>query len=1260
MYQHTFKYKVKHRGAIPKIQTKYIPEYDKDNIYGIETEFPLNISADRIKNISPVPHIYSYQKYYYPPKSLQNFSYNFPKPNDSRKIYYLPSSNEREVITVIDQEEYDDNLNKSQINNYPRKLLKRFKNCGVKTDFSKKNNKKDDYIDLVTYNDLQIPENNFSNNYENNYENNDDYYNDDNYFEAETKYNSKGDFLNKSYDCITFKQKIGMIKKKKNKNKNKYVKKNKTPDLTWRRMPKNNRNSFKRYFLGEYIDIDRMKKIVDSVKTIQKWWRSKNENRNNKRKYKIRNNQKNDKNKYFTFKKNNKYIKKNDVKNNMKDSRYNYSIIKNDNYSNYNSNDSATNKDINKGNKYNNISERNIKNDKNEIRNVKNCYSNIRKDTNKNDNTNVKNKDNKNELKRSIRNNTPDNSSIRSSKKNKNSNNNISQINKNKNVYISKGPFEKTTVKKNNPIIKKRNKNNDNVSSTKIDDTNNNCKPNTKNYNNTKSTTIVDKNNKDNTTLVENKTIHDSLRDINTDSDTITKNKVNNIYIKNKNSNNNKIIKNNKNNTSFRNINNNNNKNNNNLDKNRAVSYDSANCRIKNRNSKIDNDAIKNVVVTNKLSVKKIVHDINESIRKMNEKNNSLNKYRYNKNNKPIKNPNVTNSDSVKKISTDINESIKKMNENEDPNKKKNDNNNIYIRNPKNNNNHLVRSIKNLTPSKNNNIHQVKREHRKSKHINNNEEGEDLPIFSAALYSYKSENEDKDSNEEIIHLEKINNCYISKNYIKTPLEILKKPKNIPCLYISKILKKNDLKKYNLKNKKEENKKIENKYTENYDNNYTINIKELRSSLSYNKFKKGDPNNLQIAKNVRNQIIGGRHKKTLTPDKNINFITSAFRDNKNNTSILIRNECKKKRPVTPDVRHNNNNLKYKNDIKIVGKQNKKSINKDISNNIKKVNDNNGKNRNNYLLSKVKVINNNDESLKNNTFSRSELKSFCTSSLQSVRFKYNSLYYINYLKYLFLDNKVFYLTNQLKKIYHLYQLMQLLKMIIQKIQKNINQYVFYEIKQEPDNIKNNIFFSIIKNHLNDIISSNVINDYEFEKFLNDNLKNYVNNYQNNNFIPYIIYKDEDNLINSQLFINTSNSDNKIISFIINYLKNRKNSVSNEQIINYLQENPIKDYNLFTLSRYADNFYNFLYNDDNNSCNIEESIEENDVQDHGNDYVNNNVVYENVKNIPINKNSIKVEEIHENQLSSSNVISVQVDSINIPNKTIIKKPLTEFKSA
>ena len=169
----------------------------------------------------------------------------------------------------------------------------------------------------------------------------------------------------------------------------------------------------------------------------------------------------------------------------------------------------------------------------------------------------------------------------------------------------------------------------------------------------------------------------------------------------------------------------------------------------------------------------------------------------------------------------------------------------------------------------------------------------------------------------------------------------------------------------------------------------------------------------------------------------------------------------------------------------------------------------------------------------------------------------------------------------------QLCDLIQMIIQKISKNINQFVFYTIKKEKKNKNKNIFFFIIKkiiNIYNNISKNKNKNDYnEFLKLINDNLSKNINDLNKYNYISFIPKKEENNLINTQLY-QSKNKDKLLLNFICAYLKIEHNLIINNNTNNLIEyrliKEPLKDHNIFTIIRYLDMLYDDILN--KNICN------------------------------------------------------------------------------
>ena len=176
---------------------------------------------------------------------------------------------------------------------------------------------------------------------------------------------------------------------------------------------------------------------------------------------------------------------------------------------------------------------------------------------------------------------------------------------------------------------------------------------------------------------------------------------------------------------------------------------------------------------------------------------------------------------------------------------------------------------------------------------------------------------------------------------------------------------------------------------------------------------------------------------------------------------------------------------------------------------------------------------------------------------------------------------------KSINHKQKIFDLIQMIEQKISKNVNQYVFYKIKNNKNEIKNkNIFFSIIKRIIN--IYNKISNSKEemnsnnnFLKFINDNLSKNIYDFNKFNYLSFIPKNEENNLIETQLFLK---NDKQLVNFICTYIKLEHNFIINDDINNLIQnrlkKEPLKDNNIFTIIRYSDALYDNIIN--KNICN------------------------------------------------------------------------------
>ena len=187
----------------------------------------------------------------------------------------------------------------------------------------------------------------------------------------------------------------------------------------------------------------------------------------------------------------------------------------------------------------------------------------------------------------------------------------------------------------------------------------------------------------------------------------------------------------------------------------------------------------------------------------------------------------------------------------------------------------------------------------------------------------------------------------------------------------------------------------------------------------------------------------------------------------------------------------------------------------------------------------------------------------------------------LKLLFVSNITnkfaFFLTDIIKKLL----LYNFIKLFLQKLNKSVNQYVYFYLFNKQNQKNEILFFNILKRHIKYNIQYSY--DNEVRNLLIENLlkcfKNCDENITSVN-IPYINPTQEKNIINTQLFIN---NDEAMINYFINFIIKEKGSfpLNNSHLKEILNKYKLKNRNIFTLTNYFDEIKNFIAN--NKLCKI-----------------------------------------------------------------------------
>ena len=163
---------------------------------------------------------------------------------------------------------------------------------------------------------------------------------------------------------------------------------------------------------------------------------------------------------------------------------------------------------------------------------------------------------------------------------------------------------------------------------------------------------------------------------------------------------------------------------------------------------------------------------------------------------------------------------------------------------------------------------------------------------------------------------------------------------------------------------------------------------------------------------------------------------------------------------------------------------------------------------------------------------------------------------------------------KVINRRFYLINFINMLVQRLLKNINQFVFFSLMNKyfsiNINIKENIFFNTIK-RLKSLKGVSI--PKEVKNLIDENIPIFLNKKKNSYFFSYIKPQNEENIIEIQLF---HDNEWQFLNFIQYFLKEEKNKILNKVVINnYLTKNKIYNRNIFTIIRYIDSLADNLAN-------------------------------------------------------------------------------------
>ena len=519
----------------------------------------------------------------------------------------------------------------------------------------------------------------------------------------------------------------------------------------------------------------------------------------------------------------------------------------------------------------------------------------------------------------------------------------------------------------------------------------------------------------------------------------------------------------------------------------------------------------------------------------------------------------------------------------------------------------------------------------------------EIRTFNTNIISKKDNNNDKNNNLEIDNQNK------SLNYSAIKIEpIIKKPKSTIYFLTKEYIDNDKQDKY-----KEINSKLKTKYFIVNDENNKENNEEkiykypFDKKYSYiSKIYKKDTSKaiIPLQKYFKNLFNKSKSKPENTFIKLLllnNYITKEYKDNSldKNKIILIQKAFRKFRNKKKDNKDNKENIleneNILNDPKITS--NKSSIQSRNNNNRNSLLKNTQTNENistTYRTNDnfIKTNSINDDDKKDNIIENRNLIDKLENKKNNINSYYNNSeedekeneYNENNDNLKQDDDKTNYLNNDnIRKAYQIKiykskkddeptKESEILKMLIQRIKKNINQYVFKKIKinnyinkdnqindkKDNDNDKDNnndynndislismssdyepkkenFFFNTIRRHLKiNKMENNWEGNNEVINLLKNNIPDYFKNYPNTNFIPYINEDQEENLINKQLY---EMNDDQLADYMNKCYKIEKNifTITPDMIKNRLKIKPLKNRNIFTITKYMDDLYDDYIN-------------------------------------------------------------------------------------
>ena len=353
------------------------------------------------------------------------------------------------------------------------------------------------------------------------------------------------------------------------------------------------------------------------------------------------------------------------------------------------------------------------------------------------------------------------------------------------------------------------------------------------------------------------------------------------------------------------------------------------------------------------------------------------------------------------------------------------------------------------------------------------------------------------------------------------------------------------------------------------NNININLNTVQKKPNFFRIYKNNKEEISLSKNIA--FLCGVINSINNSNKNNNNIKELIKEKNNNKNIIKNKYIIKVIKIQKWWR-----IIYKDKIpkiKLIQKQWKQYMKNRILNDY-------------YFFSFKKLI----SSTKNNTTKASTINSNANllKSFQEETEKEKEIIYINIRK-----KFISYITQKLSKFFILIlnklNLFNFIKILSQRINKSINQYVFYIIYNNKENSINDInnndkifFFESIERNLKVNLNMDENNINEIAILLRTNFPKYFMEKYNRNYLPFINSFQEKNLLNTQIFLY---NNEKLINYILFFLSKEKGEKFDEEknikYKNYIKKDlnlrKLKNRNIFGIMRYINILKKYFEKDD-----------------------------------------------------------------------------------